>query len=95
MIDNMEIFKLFLWRDGETARQRDKTARRDGETAWRDGETAESRGPKICTVTFKFLDTSFFGHFLGQFLFGDSGETGSRARREVGQDGDSAPPNFL
>ena len=85
----MEISKLFLWRDGETARRGDETARRDGETAWRDGETAESRGPKICTVIFKFLDTSFLDIFWASFSLA------IRARRGVGRDGDSAPPNFL
>ena len=96
----MEISKSFLWRDSETGRRGDETARRDGETAWRDGETAESRGPKICTVIFKFLDTSFLDIFWASFSLairarrgvgrdGKSGETGSRARREVGRDGES------
>ena len=75
-----EISKSFLWRDGETARQRDETARRDGETARRDGETAESRGSKIHTVIFVFLDTPFLDIFWANFVL---------ARRQFGRDGDS------
>ena len=54
----LELFKMVIRRDGETARRRDETARRDDETRQRDGETAVSPGSRNCTVNSQFLAQS-------------------------------------